>query len=231
MKKIKPKSGIYTITCLVNNKIYVGQSINIQQRLTKHKQKLLTNKHPNPYLQSSVNKYGIDKFSFEELLLCDESLLCSEEHYWVTILNSLNREFGFNIDNTSPLTFRVARSNETKDKLRRANLGKKHSEETKEKCRVSSTGRKMSEELKLEMSLRRKGISSTGDKRIPVVQYDKENNFIKEWNSAKEASNELKCCVASEISTVCRIYAGISKNKKGTKRISAGGYIWKYKQN
>jgi group I intron endonuclease len=230
MSKTQPKSGIYTITCLVNNKVYVGQSINIKQRLTKHKQKLLTNKHPNIYLQSSVNKYGIDKFSFEELILCDESLLCSEEHYWVTILNSLNREFGFNIDNTSPINFRVARSAETKDKLRRANLGKKHSEETKEKCRVSSTGRIMSEELKLKMSLERKGKTTTGDKRIPITQYDKNNNFIREWTSASEASKALGC-IASEISMVCRQYAGISNSKKGIIRKTAGGFIWKYKQN
>lgn len=32
--------GIYTITCLVNNKIYVGKSTHVKNRLKEHKSKL-----------------------------------------------------------------------------------------------------------------------------------------------------------------------------------------------
>jgi group I intron endonuclease len=228
--KTSLESGIYTITCLINNKIYVGQSSNIKQRLTKHKQKLLVNKHPNPHLQSSVNKYGINNFSFEELVKCEESQLCSEEHYWTTILNSLNKEFGFNIDNTSPISKRSIRSEETKEKLRKANLGKKASEETKRKISIVTKGRIMSEEQKLSMSLQRKGKTTTGDKRIPIIQYDKNMNFIKNWLSASEASKTLGC-IASEITRVCRDYSSIQSNTTRKLRKTAGGFIWKYKQN
>lgn len=224
------KSGIYTITCLVNNKIYVGQSNNIKKRLAKHISKLVANKHPNVYLQFAVNAHGIKNFLFEELVTCSEELLCSEEHYWVTILNSLDRKYGYNIDNTSPISKRSARSVETREKLRQVNLGKKYSDETKRKISIGSKGRKMSEEQKLKLSLDRKGKSTTGDKRIPIIQYDKNGVFIKEWGSASEASKALGC-IASEISMVCRQYAGISNSKKGVIRKTAGGYIWKYKQN
>lgn len=224
------KSGIYTITCLVNNKIYVGQSINIKQRLTKHRYKLLNNKHPNTYLQSSVNKYSIENFLFEELILCSEDLLYSEEHYWTILLNTYDRKYGYNIDNTNPNTKRTQRSEETKEKLRIANLGKTLSEESRLKVSLASTGRRMSEELKLKMSLDRKGISTTGDKRIPVSQYSLNNEFIRNWGSAKEASLSLPKCASSEISSLCRIYAGTSNRNKKIKLKSVGGFIWKYRQ-
>ena len=49
-----------------------------------------------------------------------------------------------------------------------------------------------------------------------VKQYDKQNNFIKKFDSAKEAENETNISRA-HISSVC-------KNKRKT----AGGYVWKY---
>ena len=48
-----------------------------------------------------------------------------------------------------------------------------------------------------------------------VLQYDLNGNFIKEWESIKEAKKELK--VSSHISCCCN-----------GKRKTAGGYIWKF---
>lgn len=51
-----------------------------------------------------------------------------------------------------------------------------------------------------------------------VVQYDLNGNFIKEWDSIKEAQEKTK---SSHISMCCR---GHKKYK------TSGGYIWKYKE-
>ena len=51
-----------------------------------------------------------------------------------------------------------------------------------------------------------------------VIQYDLNGNFIKEWNSLSEASRILNVN-RGNIGTCCRL-------KKGT----AGGYIWKFKE-
>ena len=51
---------------------------------------------------------------------------------------------------------------------------------------------------------------------IPVLQYDLKGNFIKEYESIKQAQNELK------------IYK-ISECCKGERK-TAGGYRWKYKE-
>lgn len=49
-----------------------------------------------------------------------------------------------------------------------------------------------------------------------IYQFDKNNNFIKKWNSIIEATNELNICA-------CNITDCAKGNRK-----SAGGYIWKY---
>ena len=51
----------------------------------------------------------------------------------------------------------------------------------------------------------------------PVLQFDKQGGFIKEWPSIKEASNSLS------------IYRGDIGRCSSGKLKQAGGYIWKYK--
>ena len=56
-------------------------------------------------------------------------------------------------------------------------------------------------------------------REVPVICLSKNGSFIKEYNSATQAANELKIHRAS-ITAVC----------KGRGRVkTVGGYIWKYK--
>lgn len=93
--------GVYTITNIINNKIYVGQSINIKLRLNQHKSDLKTGRHPNIFLQRAWNKYGSENFLFEVLVECEEIFLYSEENYWCNTLNATNKDFGYNLRSTS----------------------------------------------------------------------------------------------------------------------------------
>ena len=56
-------------------------------------------------------------------------------------------------------------------------------------------------------------------KSKPVCQYTKQGELLRIWSSIKEIEKELKI-YHSEISEVCR-----------GKRKSAGGYVWKYKND
>lgn len=60
-------TGIYKITCLVNNKSYIGQSTSIKRRWATHKRELASGIHYNRYLQNAYNKYGKDNFTYEIL--------------------------------------------------------------------------------------------------------------------------------------------------------------------
>ena len=57
---MEKKIGIYCIENMVNEHKYIGQSINLKDRLYGHKTKLKHNKHQNRHLQFAVNKYGIE---------------------------------------------------------------------------------------------------------------------------------------------------------------------------
>lgn len=56
------KPGIYCILNLKNQKKYIGSSKDIQERIINHKGMLRNNKHYNPILQNSYNKYGKNNF-------------------------------------------------------------------------------------------------------------------------------------------------------------------------
>lgn len=57
--------GIYMLTNTKNNKVYVGQSINIERRWLQHQ----TCKEARP-LYKDMKKHGLDAFTFEILLEC-----------------------------------------------------------------------------------------------------------------------------------------------------------------
>lgn len=65
--------GVYSITNIKNGKVYIGSSKNLKDRLWHHKYDLRLNKHPNPHLQRSYNKYGKSAFKFQILEYCEEN--------------------------------------------------------------------------------------------------------------------------------------------------------------
>jgi len=89
--------GIYLIENMVNNKKYVGSSIDTPVRIMKHKYSLRRNYHTNNYLQNSYNKYGEDNFEFSVLILCDENELVDNENYYINKFNSNDLNVGYNL--------------------------------------------------------------------------------------------------------------------------------------
>lgn len=95
----------------INEKIYIGSSVNIRQRFNKHKSQLRNNKHDNPKLQLSWNKYGEKFFEFlilEEMFfsieffenekkLIGEVLVNREQFYFDTMLFAKEENEKFDI--------------------------------------------------------------------------------------------------------------------------------------
>ena len=90
--------GIYSITNIINNKKYIGQSIDIKCRIRNHKYELRHNKHSNDHLQKSFNKYGEDCFVFETICECEESELDELERYYIAYYNCMNSDCGYNAE-------------------------------------------------------------------------------------------------------------------------------------
>lgn len=195
--------GIYTITNIITNQLYIGCSIHINKRISDHKLNLKLNKHPNIYLQRSFNKYGKEAFTFEVLVECNKNILTSEEHYWCNLLNVHNKKFGFNIRLTNP-NDTYTHSIETINKISKSKIGGKG----------PNLNKKFSLEIKNNMSKARKGVPFNKNK---VLQYTKKMKFVKEWDNLLQAINTLN--LKSHHFT--EVLSG--------KRKSTEGYVWRYK--
>lgn len=62
--------GLYLVYNKVSNKTFVGSAYNMKKRFKQMQLAMQTNACINRHLNNSVNKYGIDAFSFEVLLYC-----------------------------------------------------------------------------------------------------------------------------------------------------------------
>lgn len=102
------KFGIYKITNLKNNKIYIGSTgRSFSERFTEHSRDLKNNKHKNYYLQSSYNKWGESIFKFEILEIVDDvsTLHKVEQKYLDLLCTSKKVSYNINIKATGGYQF------------------------------------------------------------------------------------------------------------------------------
>ncbi len=95
---------VYKITNLANGRVYIGQTIQCDfnkkniycPRLFKHYRHLRKGKHKNKALQHDFNLYG-EEFQYEIIRLCRPEALNFEEKLEITLHDSTNFLFGYNI--------------------------------------------------------------------------------------------------------------------------------------
>lgn len=101
--------GIYKIINHINNKIYIGQSIDIDRRFKEHVRTSKLNKDNMP-IHKAMHKYGIENFSLVVIEECGVSLLDEKEKYYINCFNTTNKHIGYNIvvgGNTGPINIGV----------------------------------------------------------------------------------------------------------------------------
>lgn len=77
------RSGIYQIRNIRTNRVYIGSSVNLNERKQKHFYALRLGKHFNPYLQNSFNKHGKSSFIFEILEHVKQDMLLDVEQKYL----------------------------------------------------------------------------------------------------------------------------------------------------
>lgn len=183
--------GIYKITS-PSNKVYVGQSWDIEKRLQPYRTLKCKGQ---PKLYYSLKKYGWEAHRFEILQELDES--SSQEHldyaecFYMTLLTLDRIELlncrgggskGKLTDETKLLLRNInlgkTYSDETKEKLRKLHTGRIKSPETREKLRIANLGKTHSLETKKKISESHKGINAGEDnynwgQTLPQEQKDK----------------------------------------------------------
>lgn len=86
--------GIYKITNLLTNQVYIGQSNNIERRFQDH---LFSSKQK---IDQDIQTYGKDNFSFEIIEECSLEDLTTREQYWINEYDSFYH--GYNATRGGP---------------------------------------------------------------------------------------------------------------------------------
>lgn len=134
--------GIYYIKNLINNKIYIGQSVDITKRFNTHKHRLRNNFHENTHLQSSFNNYGEENFEFGLIKASKERYLNRLEKLYIKKYDSVNPTKGYNHATGGNSNSGWIVPQEIRDKMSEAHKGRKPYEMTDE------TRQKISDALK-----------------------------------------------------------------------------------
>jgi group I intron endonuclease len=151
---------VYRWVNLVNNKTYIGSSINFSVRLYKYYslKHLIENKTP---IHNALVKYGYSKFKLEILEYCNiNNVILREQYYFdhlkpeYNILEKAGSSLGFKHNEKTLNFFRDERkvSEVTKKNLSLAATGRILSEEDKDKLSNKRKGIKLSEETKAKIS-------------------------------------------------------------------------------
>ncbi len=250
------KSGIYTITNMVNGKIYIGYAINFNKRKANHWSSLNRNEHRNIHIQRAWKEYGEESFSFDILEECEELFLASQENYWCKMLDAHNPEYGYNIASTHP-DDKSRHSEETiermrkiwKDKIengykmpkpnygpdmykkmvetRKSNGKLWHSVETREKQRIANTG-KIPTNVYIPNADDKKRISKCIKDAHERGCYNIHKIGIIQLNLKGEFIKEWECAkdIQRELKYEASQITACCKGKWGQAR----GYKWLYKE-
>lgn len=198
-------AAIYKITNLINNKIYIGMTTkSIEQRFKNHLENKNTIKLQKYAIYRALNKYGKENFKVDSIIEGDfnQCLLSDLEKHYIRLYNSNNPNIGYNMNGGGDGGIMYIRTEEIKNKISKTLMG--HS---------NNKGIKKSEEHKLKLKEANLRILREGY-RLPfkkyVYQFDLDMNFIKRFDSKKEAIKELKVGQTA----MDRIAKNITKNPR-----------------
>jgi group I intron endonuclease len=209
-KNFKNVPAIYLIKCLINNKIYVGSSVNLRNRINRHYNDLINNKHASNHLQNAFNLYGNENFIVEVLVYCDRENILQQEQYFLDKLKPWDRLIGYNTCEiagspskrvltedqkkkiSDSLKGRIV-SEETRKKIGDSNRGKIQPKEAVEKSRLANIGRKQNEDTIEKKSKKYSFIDKEGKIYIGTnLKRFADEHGLHRFNLSKVLSGERK---------------------------------------
>ncbi len=209
---------IYKITNIITDRVYIGQTTQkyLSTRWLAHLHE--ARRGTDRKLYKSIRKHGADNFKIEIIEEIDNSLLEEREIYWITYYNSYKTGYNSNLGGCKQESKLVGKE-ELLEELYKTNT----IHEISKQVGISRTTiRRFLKSINIYNKGKQinPGHSNNCVKKTSIVQFDKAGNLIQEFNSMKDAVNllNLNKKASSQISRCCQ-----------GKRLSAYGFIWKYK--
>lgn len=201
---------IYLITNLINNKLYVGQTVHtIQDRWTKHVSESHAKDNDYSLLHRAIVKYGETNFDIKELEKCESELLNEREKFWIKHYDTYyTHDKGYNM--TYGGDGHVKYSDE--EILYLWNQGYQNCEIAR---LLGANEGTISLRIRVLIGEHAAQQRRADNRKIAVLQYDLNGNFIQEWASCQQAERTLGLSGGS-VSRCC--------NKE---RTNSGIYLWK----
>jgi len=203
---------IYKISNNINNNLYIGQSINDNEKYFGS----------GKYIKNAIKKYGIGNFSKEILEYCFNGELNKKEKYWINYYDSYHNGYNLTMGGQSGWMLGCKHSDDTKkqisQKLKGVNnpfFNKKHSDETKQKISNSLKNsiewneKIKSKEHKEKLSRAQKGRKHT----------EKTKKKISDKNKGKKRSEETRQKM-SKIQKELKPFLGKHHTEETKKKIS-----------
>lgn len=156
---------IYKIENTINNKVYIGQTINKPEYRWREHQRISKNTD-NPdfsYIHSAMRKYGVNNFNFQVIDKANsKEELDAKEKQYISSLNTLVRN-GYNISSGGQFTKVIPEStrqkiSESKKGPKNPNWGKVYTQEEREAHRQMMLKRYSNPEERLKNSQRSKEV-------------------------------------------------------------------------
>ena len=88
-------TGVYKLTNLKNQKVYIGQAADISERFKQHIKCGLGIDTPSNMLYTAMIKDGVENFTFEVLEECERTSLNDREKYYISFYRA--QEHGYNM--------------------------------------------------------------------------------------------------------------------------------------
>lgn len=212
-------TGIIYMYKSPSEKYYIGQTTRPNFRKNEHLSRAL--KGSELPFHRAIIKYGMGTFTYKVLvtITCADLVVLNDtlnhlERYYISLYNS-KVPYGYNVTDGGEGIAGAKFSQETKDKMSLSKLGHSCSQNTKEKMGKWQIGKRLSENTKAKISASHKG--KICNSRV-CCKYNLDGEFISEYSSIKEAA---------EMNNINKV--SISLVLSG-KHKTAGGYIWKYKE-
>lgn len=248
LNNVTKQPGIYKILNIKTNALYIGSAVNLNRRGVSHFRQLNQKKHHNQKLQSVFNKYGEENFKFKVITVVhDKSKLIEREQFYLDLLKpeyNICKIAGSTLGNKGSDIFRAKRKLlQSKPVVQLDMQGNFIAEFESAKVAgiklfnnqysaISSTclGKfyhvkgfrwqyKSDYDKGIELPLKSDRKSTC--RFIPVIQLTLQGEFVREFNSIKQAS------LITKIKSIDICY--VCKNKKSHN--TAGGFKWVYKSD